>query len=172
MGGGNGNGRLPLPRDLGHRRCHGPRIGAGLTGMGDPSWRDAYPLVSHDKIRYGDTDRQGHLNNAVFATFLETGPVELLYDPRRPLARADAGFVLVSLKVDFEREASWPGRVEIGTRVARVGTSSLTLDQVVFQEDRRVATAESVIVQIDRVTRKSAPLTPTTVRRLEAWMAP
>lgn len=32
-----------------------------------------FPLRTYDKIRYADTDQQGHVNNAVFATFLETG---------------------------------------------------------------------------------------------------
>ena len=34
---------------------------------------DQFPLRTRDKLRYADTDRQGHVNNAVFATFLETG---------------------------------------------------------------------------------------------------
>lgn len=34
-----------------------------------------FPSVTFDKIRYGDTDRQGHVNNAVFSAFLETGRV-------------------------------------------------------------------------------------------------
>ena len=44
-----------------------------------------------DNIRYRDTDRQGHVNNAVLSTFPETGRVELLYDPNgglRERARA------------------------------------------------------------------------------------
>jgi acyl-CoA thioester hydrolase len=102
----------------------------------DAAWRDAYPSVTYDKVRYADTDRQGHVNNAVFATFLETG------------------------------------RVEIGTRVARVGTSSLTIEQGLFQDDRRVASAETVIVQIDTSTRKSAPLAPEAVARLERLTSP
>lgn len=39
---------------------------------------EGFPFRSSDKLRYGDTDRQGHVNNAVFSTFLETGRVELL----------------------------------------------------------------------------------------------
>ena len=50
-----------------------------------PSLSD-YPLQSTDKLRYGDTDRQGHINNAVFATYLETGRVEMLFTPDNPLA--------------------------------------------------------------------------------------
>ena len=40
-----------------------------------------YPLQTHDKLGDSDTDRQGHVNNAVFSSFLETGRAELLYDP-------------------------------------------------------------------------------------------
>ncbi|HDG9121136.1 TPA: acyl-CoA thioesterase, partial [Pseudomonas aeruginosa] len=46
----------------------------------EPELKD-FPIHSSDKIRYADTDRQGHVNNAVFATFLETGRVEIIYDP-------------------------------------------------------------------------------------------
>ncbi|MEM8537740.1 MAG: acyl-CoA thioesterase, partial [Pseudomonadota bacterium] len=44
-----------------------------------------YPLVSADVIRYADTDRQGHVNNAVFSTFLETGRTQFLVPPSGPL---------------------------------------------------------------------------------------
>ena len=46
---------------------------------------DLFPLRTHDKIRYADTDRQGHVNNANFSTFLETGRTEILYNPDTPL---------------------------------------------------------------------------------------
>jgi len=47
---------------------------------------DAYPFRTTAEIRYADTDRQGHVNNAVFATFSEIGRVAFLYDPAHPLA--------------------------------------------------------------------------------------
>ena len=46
---------------------------------------DQFPLHSFDKLRYADTDRQGHVNNATFATFLETGRVEFLYNDEAPI---------------------------------------------------------------------------------------
>ena len=47
---------------------------------------ERYPIHATDKLRYADTDRQGHVNNACFATFLETGRVECLYNPSHPQA--------------------------------------------------------------------------------------
>ena len=59
-----------------------------------------FPLHAHDKLRYADTDRQGHVNNAVFATALETGRVELLHDPNLPLAGPGSSFVIARLELD------------------------------------------------------------------------
>ncbi len=114
---------------------------------------------STDKIRYADTDRQGHVNNALFATFLETGRVEILYDPVQPLAADGAEFVIARLTLDFRGDLRWPGSVTVGTAVQRIGNSSLELSQVMYQENWCVAVAEAVIVQVDCRERTARPLT-------------
>lgn len=131
-----------------------------------PPLLDSYPLRAADRLRYGDTDRQGHVNNAVFATFFETGRVAFLYDPRKPLTLPGTAFVIARLVIDFRAEINWPGEVEIGTRVARIGRSSFTLAQGLFQNGRCVATGEGVIVLMDETTRKSRPLTDEIQRAL------
>lgn len=116
-----------------------------------------FPFQTRDKLRYGDTDRQGHVNNAVFATLLETGRVELLLAPGVPREPGSA-FVIARLVVDFRAELTWPGEVQIGTRVTRIGRSSVTLEQAVFQDGRLAATGESILVLMDETTRRSRPL--------------
>ena len=133
---------------------------------------DDFTLRARDKLRYADTDRQGHVNNAVFATLLETGRVELLHDPGSPLVERGTAFVLARLALDFRAEIVWPGEVLIGTRVAAVGRSSVTLQQALFQHDRCVASAESVIVLMDETTRRSRPLSPGAAERLRALARP
>ncbi len=129
-----------------------------------------FPARTHDKVRYADTDRQGHVNNAAFATFCETGRVTFLFDPERPLYPSGTAFVIARLVLDFRAEIRWPGTVEIGTRVERIGSSSFTLKQALFQETRLVATAETVIVLMDEETRRSTPLPPATVNALKQLM--
>lgn len=131
-----------------------------------------YPVVSQDKVRYGDTDRQGHVNNAVFSTYLETGRVELLHTKVGDLADSGCAFVIVRLELDFVSELHWPGTVEIGTRVRKVGNSSATLEQAVFQQGRKAAAAVSVIVQMDDATRKARPLSLEARERLMSLMRP
>jgi acyl-CoA thioester hydrolase len=116
---------------------------------------DDFPLRTYEKLRYVDTDRQGHVNNAVFASMLETGRVELLYNPDRPLADQKGSFVIARLSLDLHAEINWPGRVDIGTRVGRIGRSSITLEQGLFQNGQRAATATTVIVHVNETTRRS-----------------
>lgn len=126
----------------------------------------AFPCVARDVLRFRDTDRLGHVNNAVFATFCETGRTWLLYDPADPLVPEDRDFVIARLELDFVGELHWPGDVLIGTAVLAVGRSSMRLLQAVYAGERPVARAETVIVQIDRATRRAAPLGEATAERL------
>ncbi len=64
----------------------------------------AYPVKTIEKLRYADTDRQGHINNAVFATLVEAGRVTFLYDPERPLTVAGTQFVIAELNLKFLSE--------------------------------------------------------------------
>ena len=129
-----------------------------------------YPLQSYDKLRYADTDRQGHVNNAVFSTMLETGRAEFLLAPDQPFHEVDCAFVIARLEIDYLGEIRWPGRVEIGTRIKAIGKSSMTLEQALFQDGRPVARAQTVIVQMNESTRRSHPLSEDAVQRLKKWM--
>jgi acyl-CoA thioester hydrolase len=122
---------------------------------------------SFDKLRYGDTDRQGHVNNAVFATFMETGRIELIHDPADPLLEAGFSFVVAKLDINYVAEILWPGTVDIGTRVMRVGRSSVTMQQAVFQAGKLCASAETVVVHFDQTTRKSQAFSDAQRARLE-----
>ncbi len=140
--------------------------------MESPPKLDKFPLKTYDKIRYGDTDRQGHVNNAVFSTYLESGRVEVFYRPEEPLTDTNCSFVIANLTLNFLSEITWPGRVDVGTGVSAVGRSSVTLEQTLFQGKTCTATATSVIVQINDDTRRSHPLSEAAVAYLEKMKFP
>lgn len=131
-----------------------------------------FPSRSFDKLRYGDTDRQGHVNNAVFSTLLETGRVELVYDGQSPMTDAGCSFVIARLSLDFIGELLWPGRVDVGTRVRSIGRSSIRMEQALFQNNRLVAKAETVIVQVSDTTRRAQPLSDRLVARFAPFLQP
>ena len=119
---------------------------------------DDYPIKTYDKIRYRDMDRQGHVNNAVFSSFLETGRVELIYNSSNQIISMDSSFVIASLNLDFILELKWPGTVEIGTGIIKIGTSSIKIVQGLYQDKKLAATAETIIVQTNKKTGSSKPL--------------
>jgi acyl-CoA thioester hydrolase len=128
-----------------------------------------FPLHAYDKLRYADTDRQGHVNNANFATFLETGRVAFIYNEEAPLLQDGFSFVIAAMNINFLREAQWPGRVEIGTGVTKIGNSSIGVYQQVFQGEVCVASAETVIVQVNDRTKRAAALTDAARKTLQNW---
>ena len=136
----------------------------------DLTSRATFPHWSRETVRYGDTDRQGHANNAVFATFFETGRVHLLYEAGKILAPPGCSFVIARLAVDFRTEMHWDETVEIGTALLRLGRSTITLGQGLFVGERCAATAESVVVMVDDTTRRSTPLTDDLRAKLLGWL--
>ena len=132
-----------------------------MTNPSQTQSLDQFPSISTDKLRYGDTDRQGHVNNAVFMTFLETGRVEVLHRPNSPIHDNNAEFVLVNVNLNLQGEIRWPGEVQIGTALSKIGNSSITFHQQMFQNGVCVASADSVVVEMNTTKRKSQPLSET-----------
>lgn len=119
--------------------------------------RDDFPYWTTDTVRYGDLDRQNHVNNAVYSTFFESGRVLVLRDPAMGLLVPQTEYSLVRAAIDYIAEMHWPGKAEIGTAIARIGTSSLTFSQAVFAGDKCTASAESTVVLVDAKTRRPHP---------------
>lgn len=127
---------------------------------------EQYPHHRNENIRYNDTDRQGHVNNAVFSTFFESSRVSILYDADRGLAKGETEFVIVTFEVEYLKELHWPGEVTIGTRIGRVGRSSLVFEQALFQQGECVSVAKSTMVMINKSTRQSTPLSEAALNAL------
>jgi acyl-CoA thioester hydrolase len=130
---------------------------------------DDYPHQTGDIIRYADLDPQGHVNNAVFATYFETGRVAMFRRPDLGIGVPGGTYVLVHTEIDFLRELRWPGNVEIGTAVAEFGRSSFLVKQVIFNEGACAATGLARMVLIDTATRRSRPLTAEAIESLSRW---
>ena len=127
-----------------------------------------FPHHTVETIRFGDLDRQNHINNAVFATHFESGRVIILYGEEYGLVVPGASFVLAHLSIDFLDEMHWPGEVVIGTAIAGIGNSSIRLDQALFVKGVCVATAENTLVLVDEATRKPRPFAPEHAARIRA----
>jgi len=131
---------------------------------------DEFPARTFDTIRFGDTDKLGHVNNAVFSSFLETGRSQMLIGPGERAAPEGFSFVIVRLELDYRAEILWPGRVEIGTRISALGRSSVGITQALFQGETCAATAQTVLVLFEPKARRAAELPPQTRAFLSRFM--
>ncbi|MBN9277769.1 MAG: acyl-CoA thioesterase [Hyphomicrobium sp.] len=131
-----------------------------------------YPLRTAEKLRFADTDCNGHISNAVFAVCCQNARMELLHDPRRVPLSIDAQFVIVRLEIDFLGEMHWPGTVVIGTRCEHIGRTSIRVAQVLFIDGSCAASARSTVALMDRATRRATPIPSETAAALESFRAP
>ncbi|MCF8476649.1 MAG: acyl-CoA thioesterase [Pseudolabrys sp.] len=140
-----------------------PRVRKPVPKLAD------YPHRVRDIIRFADLDAQGHVNNAVFATYFESGRVAMFRNPDLGIGILDATYVLVRQEIDFLSELHWPGDVEIGSALLETGRSSFVVIQTIFNGDICAAAGRATLVMLDTTTRRARPLTPDALARLQPW---
>jgi acyl-CoA thioester hydrolase len=114
-------------------------------------------------IRYSDQDAMAHVNNTALATYVEASRTAFIYDLIQRSGAQGMEFILARLVIDYLRELHYPGNVDVGARLIRVGTKSITTGYGVFKGDDCVATSECVNVFYDMSTRKTR-IPPDSVR--------
>ena len=129
----------------------------------DLTRRESFPHWTSISIRFGDQDIYGHVNNVAIASYVETCRT-MLINPFLDRARHPAlGYVLARVAIDYRAEARYPGTVEAGGRITRVGGKSFTSGYGLFVGASCIATAESVNVFFD-TARRQAVAPPDDVR--------
>ncbi|MDO9367799.1 MAG: acyl-CoA thioesterase [Sphingopyxis sp.] len=114
------------------------------------SWRlDAasYPARIELQTRFQDMDINGHLNNVAFAALFESGRV-LLNREVRPLTERPANerTMVAMVEINYLGEGNFPDPVTITSGIGRIGTSSWTIVQAMFQNGRPIASCDTVVV--------------------------
>lgn len=111
------------------------------------------------QVRWSDGDPLGHVNNALFLTYLELARGGLIEDA---LGVGEwSNWILARIELDFLAEIPISHReVTVRCAVLRLGTSSVrTCDELVLPDGTVAARAEAVIVVRDLTVGKSRPLT-------------
>jgi acyl-CoA thioester hydrolase len=144
-------------------------VNASLPSNAAPRLED-FPYRLSDNVRFADLDPNQHVNNAVYASYFETGRVTLMKDHSYGLMPPGLAWIMVRLDIHFRAELRWPGTIELGLGLTKFGRTSVSFEQVVFSGGKCVASAQSVSVLIDEATRKPTPLTSEIVRNFQPWL--
>lgn len=135
---------------------------------------EGFPLAVPVVVRFADCDSLGHVNNAVYFTYLE----EARFAWFRTVF-GEGGFrahpiILADAKCSFRAAATHGEALEVGIRVARIGRSSFThAYRIERVKDRAVvAEAESVGVGFDYEKNASRELGPAFREAIEKHKGP
>jgi acyl-CoA thioester hydrolase len=156
-----------------------PRSRVAVAGPPDP--RDLAGDFGHRtsvEVRFADTDAMGHVNNAVYLTFVEAARVGWWMATTGEALERDAGrsegLILGEIEVAFRSPVFFGETVVIETRAERFGRTSLVVVHRLTASQpagpaRLVATCRSVIVRYDYVTETPVPWEAGPIEAVEAF---
>jgi len=130
--------------------------------------RDAYRFFHTITTRWKDNDVYGHVNNVVYYSYFDTAVNYYLVSRKvLDIARTEVVGIVAETGCRFYASISFPDRVDVGIRVARIGRSSVRYEIGVFRNDEDSASAEGyfVHVYVDRAGMRPVPI-PEPVRRV------
>ena len=104
-----------------------------------------FDFVHRETVRFRDVDAMGHVNNAVFLTYLEEARIAYL----NPFGAEVGNMILARVEIDFRAPLRSGDEIEIGVRPKTVGTKSFELEYEVRSDDSVAAEAKTVIVSFD-----------------------
>jgi acyl-CoA thioester hydrolase len=107
-------------------------------------------VVTHvEPVRFRDLDPMGHVNNAVFLTYLEQARNAFFEQQGLSIAIADMNMVVARVEIDFRAPVRLGQEVEVAVRATRFGTKSFDLDYELTVDGEIVAEAKTVQVAYD-----------------------
>jgi acyl-CoA thioester hydrolase len=128
-----------------------------------------YPHQVDEIVRFGDLDPQGHVNQAMFHTYYESGRVAMFRNPDLSIGVAGVTFVMVRMEADYMKELRWPAKLVIGTGIVEFGRSSFKATQAIFRDGECAGAARATMVCMDLNTRKATALPQAAIDRLSPW---
>ena len=126
--------------------------------------RDQFNFFHAFRVRYSEIDGQGVVFNAHYLTFYDTAITEyfraLGYDQYSHAKKTGVDFHVVKSVVEYKAPIPFDAEIEVGARVARIGSSSITFELAIFLKDSAnlMATGEIVWVNTDQSTHRPAPI--------------
>ncbi len=133
----------------------------------EPRWTVVAPL----RPRFRDTDAMGHINNAVYVTYLEVARQEYWRTFKNDDNYRVVPFILAHVEIDFRSEALMHEMLELCIRCSYVGGKSFGFEYRIreLKSQRLVVAAKSVQVFYDYALKISMPCPDDMRARLETF---
>jgi acyl-CoA thioester hydrolase len=133
---------------------------------------EGFRSVHVQEVAFRDLDAFGHVNNAVYLTYLENARVTYMREVLGVDSLSALLVIVAGVKIDFRSRASLGELLEVGSRVTRVGDKSFDLDHEIRGPDgRMVAEAHTVLVAFDYEKDEAISIPADWRERIEAYEA-
>jgi acyl-CoA thioester hydrolase len=133
---------------------------------------EGFRFVCPQEVAFRDLDVFGHVNNAVYLTYIETARIRYLREVLGIESLEDLLVIVAKVHIDFRSRATLGETLEVRTRVSRIGTKSFDVDHEIQGPDGRlVARAETTLVTFDYRGDSTMPVPDLWRERIEAYEA-
>jgi acyl-CoA thioester hydrolase len=133
---------------------------------------DGFRHVVSQEVAFRDLDAFGHVNNAVYLTYIETARVAYLRNVLGIDSLHELLVIVAGVQIDFRSRSTLGETLEIGSRTAGIGTKSFGLEHELRGADGRlVATASTILVAFDYAADESMAVPPEWRERIESFEA-
>ncbi len=114
---------------------------------------------SHCKLstRFIDMDAFQHINNAAYASYIETARVEMFKNWKIEGSNSGKSIIMASLKINYLKQLKHPSDMIIAQRISRIGKTSFDIESVVFNEEL-VAICHTLVVAVCFDFEKQVPV--------------
>jgi len=119
----------------------------------------SFPVHCPVEVRFRDCDAMGHVNNAVYLTYLEIARFAYWKAAEIGRLEGDISYIIARVEIDF-RASAVPGDViDVAISVRAIGRSSFTMEyEIRDREGQVIVTARSVQVAYDYAAKQSVPV--------------
>ena len=102
-------------------------------------------LFHHNiQTRWKDMDSFGHINNAVYLTYIEDARTTLF--KRWNVNSQNKSVIVASLKIDYFTQIKHPSKLIIGSKISRIGNSSFDIQSAIFIDGLKKPAALSLVI--------------------------
>ena len=117
-----------------------------------------YPHNYELKTRWRDIDSFGHVNNAVFLSYIEDA--RILFFRRWKITEMKKSLIVASIKIDYLQQIDHPSDLIVGQKISRIGNSSFDIQSTLFIKGQSKPVARSVVISVcfDYKKNKSVPV--------------
>ncbi len=110
-----------------------------------------FPVTISQPVQWGEQDGFGHVNNMHFIRWFESARIAYLTQCEVPLQSTGGGPILAAVSCNYRRQLKYPDVVIVGTRVTKIGRTSLTVEHQLWSQSQNALAADgdSTIVMFD-----------------------